>query len=73
MQQHSPYRGPIEEEGPKKIFKEITTENFPNMGKETNTQVQEAESPRQDKPKKEHAKTHSNQIDRKILKSTREM
>ena len=74
MQQHSPYRGPIgEEEGPKKIFKEITTENFPNMGKETNTQVQEAQSPRQDKPKKEHAKTHSNQIDRKILKSTREM
>ena len=65
MQQHSPYGGPTgEEKGPKKIFKEIITENFPNMGKETVTQVQEAQSPRQDKPKNEHAKTHSNQIDK---------
>jgi hypothetical protein len=65
MQQHSPYRGPIgEEKGPKKIFKETITENFPNMGKETVTQVQEGQSPRQDKPKNEHAKTHSNQIDK---------
>ena len=52
MQQHSPYRGPIgEEKGPKKIFKETITENFPNMGKETVTQVQEVQSSRQDKPK----------------------
>ena len=34
------------------------------MGKETATQVQEAESPRQDKHKEEHAKAHSNQTDK---------
>ena len=50
------------EKGPKKIFEEIIVENFPNMGKEIATQVQEAQSPREDKPKEKHAKTHSNQI-----------
>ena len=30
------------EKGPEKIFEEITVENFPNMGKEIVTQVQEA-------------------------------
>ena len=37
---------PEEEEkkkGPRKIFEEIIAENFPNMGKETVTQVQEAQ------------------------------
>ena len=32
-----------EEKGPKKIFEEIIVENFPNMGKEIATQVQEAQ------------------------------
>ena len=32
-----------EEKGPKKIFQEIIAENFPNMGKATLTQVQEAQ------------------------------
>ena len=32
------------EKGPKKIFEEIIVKNFPNMGKEIATQVQEAES-----------------------------
>ena len=44
---------PEEEEkkkGSKKIFEEIIVENFPNMGKEIVTQVQEKESPIQDKP-----------------------
>ena len=50
------------EKGPKKIFEEIIVKNFPNVGKEIATQVQEAQSPRQDKPKEKHAKTHSNQI-----------
>ena len=50
------------EKGHEKIFEEIIVENFPNMGKETATQVQEAQSPIQDKPKEKHAKTHSNQI-----------
>ena len=32
--------GEEREKGPEKIFEEITVENFPNMGKETATQVQ---------------------------------
>ena len=34
------------------------------MEKEIATQVQEAQSPRQDKPKEKHAETHSNQTDK---------
>ena len=34
--------GEEREKGPEKIFEETITENFPNMGKETVTQVQEA-------------------------------
>ena len=34
------------------------------MRKETLTQVQEAQSPIQDKPKERHAETHSNQTDK---------
>ena len=44
---------PEEEEkkkGSEKIFEEIIVGNFPNMGKEIVTQVQEAQSPIQDKP-----------------------
>ena len=47
--------------GTEKTFEEIRVENFPNMGKEIVNQVQEAESPIQDKSKEEHAKTHTNQ------------
>ena len=56
--------GKEKEKGPEKIFEEIIVENFPNMGKEIATQVQEAKSPRQGKPKEKHAETHSNQIDK---------
>ena len=55
---------PEEEEkkkGPEKIFEEIIVEKFPNMGKEIVNQVQEAQSPIQDKSKEKHAKTHINQ------------
>ena len=52
------------EKGPKKIFEEIITEDFFNVGKELVNQVQEAQSPRRDKPKEEHTKTHSNQTDK---------
>ena len=58
---------PEEEEkkkGTEKIFEEIILENFPNMGKEIVNQVQEAQSPRRDKPKEKHAKTYSNQTDK---------
>ena len=56
--------GEEKEKGPEKIFKEIIDENFPNMGKEIVNQVQEAQSPRKDKPKEEHTETHSNQTDK---------
>ena len=55
---------PEEEEkkkGTEKIFEEIIVENFPNMGKEIVNQLQEAQSPTQDKSKEKHAKTHINQ------------
>ena len=45
-----------------KRFEEIIVENFPKMGKEIITQVQETQSPKQDKPKVKHPKTHINQI-----------
>ena len=52
------------EKGPEKIFEEIITENFPNMGKKISPSPGSAESPRQDKPKEEHTKTHNNQTDK---------
>ena len=57
-------RVPEEQEqkkGTEKIFEEIIVENFPNMGKEIVNQVQEAQSPIQDKSKEKHTKTHINQ------------
>ena len=68
--------GEEREKGPEKIFEEIIVENFPNMGKEIATQVQEAQSPRQDKPKEKYTETHRNQIDknqrqRKSIKSNK--
>ena len=55
---------------------ECKYQNFPNMGKKRVSVVQEVQSLRQDKPKEEHAKTHSNQTDkylrqRKTLTATR--
>ena len=58
---------PEEEEKKKrydKLFEEIIVENFPNMEKEVINQVQEAQSPIQDKPKEKHAKTHTNQANK---------
>ena len=39
----------------------MIVENFPKMGKEIATQVQETQSSKQDKPKAKHPKTHINQ------------
>ena len=55
---------PGEEEkkkGYEKNFEGIIVENFPSMEKEIVNQVQEAQSPIQEKPKEKHAKTHTNQ------------
>ena len=54
--------GEEREKGPEKISEDIIVKNLLNMGKEIATQVREAQSPIQDKPKEKHAKTHSNQI-----------
>ena len=60
--------GVSEEEEKKKgyenVFEEIIVENFPNMEKETVSQVQEAQSPIQDKSKEKHAKAHINQTNK---------
>ena len=50
--------------GHEKIREKIIVENFPKMGKETAIQVQETQSPKQDKPKAKHPKTHINQINK---------
>ena len=60
-------RVPEEEDkkkGYEKIFKESIVENFPNMENKIVNQVQEAQSPIQDKPKEKHAKTHTNQTNK---------
>ena len=49
-----------ERNDPRKYLKRLV-DNFPNMEKEIATQVQEMQSPIQDKPKEKHGKTHSNQ------------
>ena len=46
----------------KKTLEEIIFENFLKMGKEIATQVQKTQSPKQDKPKAKHPKTHIKQI-----------
>ena len=58
---------PEEEEkknGYEKNFEKIIVENFYNMEKEIVNQVQEVQSPIQDKPKEKHAKTHTNQTNK---------
>ena len=57
--------GEEREKGPEKIFEEIIAENFPNMGKETVTQVQEVQRiPGRINPRKNKPEAHSNQIDK---------
>ena len=81
MHEHSHYRGPIgdeREKGPEKIFEEIIVENFPNMGKEIATQVQEAQrvpgriNPRKNTPRHIVIKLKKIKDKEKILKATRE-
>ena len=48
--------------GRKFLFEEIIGENFPDLGKETYIQVQEAQSPKQDGPKEVHTKIQVNGI-----------
>ena len=58
---------PEEEEkkkGYEKFFEEIIVENYPNIRKEIVIQVQEVQSPIQDKPKEKRAKTLTNQTNK---------
>ena len=75
------YRGPGEEEKTKsseKIFEEIIVENFPNMGKETVNQVQEAQrvpyriDPRKNMPRHLLIKLSKIKYKEKVLKTARE-
>ena len=50
--------------GYEKFFEEIIVENFPNIAKAIVNQVQEAQSPIQDKPKEKDAKILINQTNK---------
>ena len=66
------------EKGYEKIFEEITVENFPNMGKEIATQVQETQrvpyriNPRRNTPRHILIKLTKIKFKEKILKAARE-
>ena len=54
--------GEEEEQKIENLFEQIM-KNFPNLAKETDFQeVQEAQSPKEARPKEEHAKAHHNYI-----------
>ena len=66
------------EKGPEKIFEEIIVKNFPNMGKEIATQVQEAQrvpyriNPRRNTPRHIAIKLVKTKDKEKLLKAARE-
>lgn len=46
------------EKGTENLFEEILSENFTNLGKETDIQAQETQSLKEDESKEVHIKTH---------------
>ena len=70
--------GEEREKGPEKISEEIIVENFPNMGKEIATQVQEAQrvpyriNPRRNTPRHIVIKLAKIKDKEKLLKAARE-
>ena len=70
--------GEEREKGPKKIFEENIVENFPNMGNETATQVQEVQrvpyriNPRRNTPRHILIKLTKIKFKEKILKAAKE-
>ena len=70
--------GEEKEKGPEKIFEEIIVENFPNMGKEIATQIQEAQrvpsriNPRRNMPRHTAIKLAKIKDKEKLLKAARE-
>ena len=70
--------GEERQKGPEKIFEEIIVKNFPNMGREIATQVQEAQrvpgriNPRRNTPRHIVIKLTKIKGKEKLLKATRE-
>ena len=70
--------GKEREKGTEKIFQEIIAENFPNMGKESLTQIQEAQrvpykiNPRRNTPRHILIKLTKIKVKEKFLKAGRE-
>ena len=70
--------GEEEEQEIENLFEKIMKDNFPNLTKEIDKQVQEAHSPKEIGSREEHTKAHHNYIipkseDKKIiLKAARE-
>ena len=55
--------GEEEEQGMENLLDKIVKENFPNLTKETDFwEVQEAQSPKEVRPKEAHSKAHHNYI-----------
>ena len=52
--------GEKEEQEIENLFEKIMKENFPNLGKEIDIQVQEAQSNEQVGPEEDHTKTRHN-------------
>ena len=52
--------GGQEEQEVENLFEKIMKENFPNLVKEIDIQVQEAQCPKQGEPLEDHTKTHHN-------------
>ena len=69
--------GEEREKGPKKIFEEIIVENFPSMGREIATQIQEAQrvpygiNPRRNTPRHLVIKLAKIKDKEKLLKAAR--
>ena len=51
-----------ERKGKEKLFEEIISENFLNLGKETDPDLEFTDNPPQNQQKQTHTKTYSNQI-----------
>ena len=70
--------GEERDKGPEKVFEEIIAENFPNMGKESLTQIQEAQriphriNPRRNTPRHILIKLTNIKVKEQILKAARE-
>ena len=57
---HRHAKGQEEEQETENLFEKIMKENFPNLAKEIDIQIQEEQSPKQVGPKEVHTKTHHN-------------